>query len=52
MTDKRREKIPNVVPADPTRVQEMLELVLAMFPVTLAYLAEDSRLKDDNGHRQ
>jgi hypothetical protein len=50
--EKKSECRSNVVPADPAKIQELLELVLAMFPVTLAYLAEDSRLKDDDGHRQ
>ncbi len=38
---------PNVAPADPAKVQFMLELVLAMFPVTIQHLQSDSQKDDD-----
>ncbi len=42
---------PNVGPVDPVKVQQMFELVLALFPVMLE-LSEDSHLKDENGRLQ
>ncbi len=44
------ERHPNIGPADPAKVQQMFELVLALFPVMLE-LSEDSQ-KDDDGRLQ
>ena len=52
MKPKRHERKPNVVLATDQQVQEILELVLAMFPVTMDRLGTDSQPKDDNGRLQ
>ncbi len=52
MIPKPKVEQSNVAPADPAKVQFMLELVLVMFPVTIQHLAADSQPKDGNGRLQ